>query len=175
MDDIPERIGRAIKAAIEESPLTQTQIAAALAVSPQTLSRWANGHVVPTATAVVAFEDALQLRRGAIYRQAGLVDSLADEDDLNTALLGIRSALDHLFGRAAVVRAAYCDMVVVSVQREKERHVVHAIDQELGLELELLIPLALRVARVGDTYRVQHIRSRDFDVADPPVQPPGRR
>lgn len=55
---------------IEESGLTQAEVARRMGVSQKHLNKIVNGHAVPTATASVAFAEAVEVDAAAVWKRA---------------------------------------------------------------------------------------------------------
>jgi transcriptional regulator with XRE-family HTH domain len=72
--------GAAIRAAYR-GKFTQVQLAAALGVAQNTISRWSTGDVEPSLDDLVRLEDVCDLTRGHILRAAGYVDDLGSAED----------------------------------------------------------------------------------------------
>jgi transcriptional regulator with XRE-family HTH domain len=64
-------LGEAVRLRREQLGLGQEQLAAALGVRQQTVSRWENGLAVPRPGRVVELAEALELEPSALHRLAG--------------------------------------------------------------------------------------------------------
>lgn len=62
--------------------LTQTQIAVALGVAQNTVSRWSTGEVEPSLGDIARLEEACGLPKGFVLRSAGYVDESQRPEDV---------------------------------------------------------------------------------------------
>lgn len=77
-EDDAKRLGAAFKAARERAGLTQVEAAARLGESRDTVAKWDQGRHAPDILRVPGIEQAYGLPRGWIFRQAGLLEDVAE-------------------------------------------------------------------------------------------------